>query len=149
DLADGRGCALQAGQRSQEASILLVRPAHVAGAAPAALAEAVEAAVVADAEVRVGLDVVARELTEPGPPIEEPRVPSDHRSDRIATLGRGSGERGREPVERVLGFGREHGLRRARRRQVHIAHAGNLSSSELDAVEPAATVDRRYEANSS
>src|SRR4051812_8411929 len=57
-LADRLGRAAQTFERAQEAAVLLVLPADVAGAAPTGLAETVEATVVADAETRVRLDVV-------------------------------------------------------------------------------------------
>ena len=66
-LADAAGGRLEAVQRPQEALVLGVGPADVAAAPPAVLAEPVEAAVVADPEGGVGLDVVAGELAQAGP----------------------------------------------------------------------------------
>src|SRR5436190_23822770 len=66
-LADGVGGAPEPVQRAEEAAVGLVAPAHVARPSPARLAEAVEAAVVADAEIGVGLDVVPAEFAQPGP----------------------------------------------------------------------------------
>src|SRR5690242_17251812 len=63
-LADRLGRRAQPVERAQEAAVLLVAPADVARTAPAGLAQLVEPAVVADAEARVRLDVVARELAE-------------------------------------------------------------------------------------
>ena len=68
---------------------------------------------VADAEARVGLDVVAGELAEAGPAVEEARPAGDDVGDRVAPRRRrGAVERGGERVERVGGFGVEHGLGR-------------------------------------
>ena len=83
-LADRLGGPAQALERAEEAAVRLVAPAHVARAAPARLAQAVEPAVVADAEVRVGLDVVAREPSELRPRVEEARPAGAHVGDRVA-----------------------------------------------------------------
>ena len=65
---------------------------------------------VPDAEVRVRLDVVTRELTEPGPRVEEPRPAGAHVGDRVAPALDRTGERGAQRVERVFGLEIEHGL---------------------------------------
>ena len=75
------GCSssspIAAGGRSRPASarrkpaVVVVRPAHVAAPPPAVGPQAVEATVVADPERGVALDVVAAELAEPGPAVEE------------------------------------------------------------------------------
>ena len=69
---------------------------------------------VADAEARVGLDVVAGELAEPGPAVEEAGPAGDDRGHGVAPrrppgAASASAERG----ERVGGLGVEHGLREA------------------------------------
>ena len=66
-LADGRRTRAQPVERAEEAPVGLVLPPHVARAPPAGLAQPVEAAVVADPEVRVRLDRVAGELDRGGP----------------------------------------------------------------------------------
>src|SRR3954452_7518052 len=119
DLADGLGRRTQPFERAQESPIGLVVPAHVAGAAPSRLPEAIEAAVVADAEVRVRLDVVARELPEARPRVEEARPTRTHVGDRVAaTFGRTT-ERGAQRVERVARLAVEHRF-------------GNATGSESD-----------------
>ena len=88
-------------------------PPHVARAAPAGLAQPVEAAVVADPEARVRLDVVAGELAEPGPAVEEPGPARDDGGDRVAARVRsGAASAARERGERVGGLGVEHRLGR-------------------------------------
>src|SRR5262245_50150610 len=84
-LSDRGGGAAQAVERAEEAPVRLVRPAHVTGAAPPALAQAVEPAVVADSVVRVGLHVVAREVAERRPAREERRPPAHDVGDVVAT----------------------------------------------------------------
>src|SRR5262245_54599777 len=61
-LADRARRPPEAVERAQEPLVGRVAPADIARAAPPRLAQPVEAAVVADAEVRVGLDIVAGEL---------------------------------------------------------------------------------------
>src|SRR4029453_16408099 len=68
-LTHGGGGGAQPFQRAEEALVGRVPPPHVARSAPTRLAQPVETAVVADAEVRIRLDVVAGELSEPGPRI--------------------------------------------------------------------------------
>src|SRR2546429_4962795 len=74
-LADRGGGDAQPVQRPEEALIGRVSPPHVARSPPTRLAQAVEAAVVADPEARVRLDVVAGELPEAGPPLAGTRAP--------------------------------------------------------------------------
>src|SRR5205085_8429916 len=74
-LADGLGHTPQAVEGAQEAAVGLVPPADVARPPPPGLAQAVEAAMVADAEVGVGLDVVPAELAQLRPGLERPRPP--------------------------------------------------------------------------
>src|SRR5262249_45174044 len=69
---------------AQEPLVRRMAPPDVARAAPARLAQPVEAPVVADAEVRVGLDVVAGELAEPGPRVEETERARHHLGHRVA-----------------------------------------------------------------
>src|SRR3954462_2240165 len=86
-FADGGGGAAQAVEGAQEAAVGLVAPADITGAPPTRLAQSVEAAVVADAEVGVGLDVVARHLAEEGPRFERPGPAGGDSRHRISTLG--------------------------------------------------------------
>src|SRR5205823_8888575 len=80
-LADRAGGGVEPVERPEEALIGRVAPSHVARPSPTRLAEPVEATVVADPEARVRLDVVAGELSEPGPRIEEPGPARHHVRD--------------------------------------------------------------------
>src|SRR5882757_442722 len=84
DFADGLGLRPQALERAQEPTVGFVAPTDVAGAAPTRLAQSVEATVIADTEVRVSLDVVARELPETRPCVEELRPTRTHVGDGFA-----------------------------------------------------------------
>src|SRR5205823_8741099 len=88
-LADGARGPAQPVEGAQEAAVALVPPPHVARSSPARLAQAVEAPVVADAVARVGLDVVPGQVTEAGPPLEEPGPPRHDAGHRIAVVPRG------------------------------------------------------------
>ena len=69
-LADAvRGLAEPA-QRPEEASVLLVDPAHVAAPPPTVRAQPIEPAVIADAEARVRLGVVTGQHAELRPGVE-------------------------------------------------------------------------------
>src|SRR4051812_43830343 len=83
-FADRRGALAQALERAQEPTVRRVLPPHVAVAAPAVLAQGVEPAVVADPEVGVRLDVVARVLTEVRPAVDEARPVRAHVGERVA-----------------------------------------------------------------
>ena len=98
-LADRACRSTQTIERAQEAAVLLVRPAHVAGPAPTVRPQPVEPAVVPGAERGVRLDVVARQLAETRPGVEEARPSRDHCGDGISIAER-TGERG----ERVRRF---------------------------------------------
>src|SRR6266480_852265 len=74
-LADRGGGGAQPVERPEEALIGRVPPPHIARSPPTRLAQAVEAAVVADPEARVRLDVVAGELPGAGPG-SDPQAPT-------------------------------------------------------------------------
>src|SRR4051812_20679703 len=61
-LADRRRRASEALERGEEPAVLRVARTHVARPSPAGLPQLVEPPVVSDAEVRVRLDVVARDV---------------------------------------------------------------------------------------
>ncbi len=80
-----RGRALEALEAAQEALVLRVLPPHVAGPPPARGPQPVEPAVVADAEVGIGLDLVAGVVAEDGPSprgsgVAAPRRPTPRRA---------------------------------------------------------------------
>src|SRR5205823_13663363 len=102
-LADRGGGDAQPVERPEEALIGRVRPPHVARSPPTRLAQAVEAAVVADPEARVRLDVVAGELPEAGPCIEEPGPARDdlrHGGSPVLGVEREGGVQRRQRVGR-------------------------------------------------
>src|SRR5262245_63746518 len=88
-LADRGGAGAQAVQGAQETLVGRVTPPDVARAAPPGLAQPVEPAVVTHPEVGVRLDVVASQLPEPRPSVEE-AGPADRKSTRLNSshLGR-------------------------------------------------------------
>src|SRR4051794_20105058 len=100
-LADRFGRRSQSLERAQEATVLLVAEAHVARTTPSRLSQTVEAAVVADAEARVRLDVVACKLAEPSPGVEETGPARDDIGDRVASRLDRLRERGCECVQCV------------------------------------------------
>ena len=115
-LADGLCLALQSGESHAEPAVLLVTPAHVARPAPPVRPQAVEAAVIADAERRVALDRVATELTQRGPAGQHARPRRDHRGDCVAALVERQGERRgqqRSTQPQVRGRGRSRVGRRS------------------------------------
>ncbi|MCU1468584.1 MAG: putative phosphomutase, family [Actinomycetia bacterium] len=120
-LADGFGRTAQAVERAQETPVRLVAPPHVSGSAPARLAQPVEPTVVADAEVRVGLDVVAPEASELGPRIEVARPAGADVGDGVAPPV-DPGECGPQGLLRVVGLRVENCLGRSAGRQVHVGH---------------------------
>ena len=69
---------------------------------------------VADPEVRVGLDVVAGEPAQPRPRVEEARPVGDDRGHRVVARARRRRHRGRQRVEHLGGLGVEDGLGRSR-----------------------------------
>ena len=133
DLADGLRRRPQTFERAQEAAVGLVVPPDVSRSAPARLAQAVEAAVIADAEVRVRLDVVARELPEPRPRVEELRPARTHVGDCFAPTPDGAVQRGAQRVERVVGLAIEHGLGYATRSESHLRHERMMLSAHTGA----------------
>ena len=112
DLADLTRALAQAVERAEETAVRLVPPAHVPRTTPARLPEAIEAAVVTDAGVRVTLHRVARELSESSPTVEEPRPPGHDRSDCVAPLGVGRVEGVGERGQHLRWIRVEHGLRK-------------------------------------
>jgi len=62
-LADACRHLLQSAQRTKKASVRLVLPPDVATPPPPVGAQRIEAAVIADAVIRVALDVVSSELS--------------------------------------------------------------------------------------
>src|SRR6266511_15279 len=115
DLADRGGGGTQPVERTQEPAVRRVTPPDIPGPAPTRLSQRVEAAVVADPEAGVRLDVVTRQLAEPGPRVEEAGPARHHLGHRVAA-GVGLGcERGVESHERVRGLGRQHRLGRSLR----------------------------------
>jgi probable phosphomutase (TIGR03848 family) len=110
DLVDCSRAGAQPVEGAQEATVGLVGPAHVARAAPPRLAQPIEPAVVTDAVTGVRLDVVARELAQARPGVEEGRPPGGDRGDRGATRVLGLGQRGSERRHRVCGLGCEDRL---------------------------------------
>lgn len=110
-LADASSDHGQAVQGSQEATVGGVIPPHVATASPAAGTEAIKSAVIADPECGVGLDVVAPELTEASPTVEERGVIPHHSGDRRSTPLPVDVQRGLERLEKSIRLGVEDGLR--------------------------------------
>ena len=79
-LVNHVGTAAQSVEGVEETDVLGMRPADVARSAPAGLAELVEPAVVADAVVRVGLDVVTGTVAERAPHADATRPRRSQRS---------------------------------------------------------------------
>src|ERR1700730_3083162 len=103
-LADRGGGGAQPVERPEEALIGRVPPPDVARSPPTRLAQPVEAAVVPDSEARVCLDVVAGELSEAGPRIEEPGPTRDdlrHRGSTVVRVEREGGVQRRQRVGRL------------------------------------------------
>jgi len=109
DLADRRRGTGETGEGPQEAPVLLVGPPHVARAAPPVLAQPVEPSVVAHAEARVRLDVVASQLAEVRPGVEESRPSRDHTRHHVAPCAGRRGQRVLKCRERVRRLEVEHG----------------------------------------
>ena len=86
-FTDRGGTGAQAVERAEEPPVGGVLEAHVPRAPPPRLPQPVEAPVVPDPEAGVCLHRVARELTEPGPAVEEPGPIRDHGGDRVAADG--------------------------------------------------------------
>ena len=89
-LTNGAGCPAEAVDRPKEPLVLRVSPAHVPRPAPSGRPESVQATVVADPVVGVGLHVVAPGITEVGPGVEEARERRDHlcQGDRASAWSR-------------------------------------------------------------
>src|SRR5690606_39261511 len=100
-LADRGRRGPQALERAEEPPVGLVGPAHVPAPPPARAAQGVEPPVVADARVRVALDVVAPQLRQPGPRVEEPWPAGDDPCDGGPPLLLGCGQRLGERGERL------------------------------------------------
>ena len=120
-FSDGVGRGAEAVERTQEATIRLVAPTHVAGTPPARLAEPVEPAVIADPEIRVGLDVVTTEATQLRPRVEEARPARADVRDGIPPPV-DLGQRAAQRFERAVRFWVENRLGRSGRRELHIGH---------------------------
>ena len=90
-LADRTGGSAQTIERAQEAAVLLVCPAHVAGPAPTVGPQPVEPTVVPGAERGVRLDVVARQLAKTRPRVEEAGPSRDNGGDRVEARATESG----------------------------------------------------------
>ena len=88
DLSDLRRHGSQPGEGPQEPPVGGVRPPHVAAAPPTRGAEPVQPAVVADAVVGVGLDVVTAPVTELGPRLQAPGVRRHHVGNGAALPGK-------------------------------------------------------------
>src|SRR5205807_4465880 len=73
-LADAAGHAGQPGEAAKEAAVGRMAPPHVPRSPPSRPPQRVQAPVVPDAEVGVGLDVVAGQLAQPGPALQDPRM---------------------------------------------------------------------------
>jgi len=130
-LADRLCSCTEPVERTQKSSIGLVAPAHVARAAPSRLSQAVEPAVIADAEVCVRLDVVASEPSELRPRIA---IAGPARADVgngvAATRGRHC-ERAAQRFERVVGFGRQDGFRDPAGGEADVGHAAGWYGTGL------------------
>ena len=128
DLTDRRGGAPQRLEGPQEAAVGLVAPADIARAPPTGAAEGVETAVVADPGVGVGLDVIAGQLRQPGPGVEEAGLAGGDGGDGVAPLVGRTGEGG---VEGGGGFGGrsgQDGLGQTRgERHRGVSHTGMLA----------------------
>src|SRR4051812_25167053 len=141
-LADRRGGGAQAVERPQEAPVGLVLPADVSAAAPAGLTELVESTVVPDPEACVRVDRVLRELTEPGPPVEEARRAGDDGLHRAAPRRAvGLRERGREALGPLGGRRGEDRLGRSAAMDANrsVGHARNLPGRRVGSYETPGT----------
>jgi hypothetical protein len=130
-LTDSARRVSQSAHRSKEPAVLLVAPAHVATAAPAVCAKAIETAVVADSKRGVLLDVVAPELAELRPAIEKARVVRHHRGYCRTPIGKWLFERCRQSGQCGWWLTVEHGGRRPVNGQVHrtgVGHAAILGA---------------------
>src|SRR5207245_11338360 len=74
DLADGRGRPAQGIKGTEEATVRLVPPPHIARTPPAGAPQGVQAPVVADPGIGVGLDLVPGQQRELGPGLQEARM---------------------------------------------------------------------------
>ncbi len=120
-LADRFGRGAQAVERPEEAAVRLVTPPYVARSPPPRLTEPVEAAVVADAKVRIRLDVVAAESSQLRPRVEETGPPRADIGDGVPPSV-DLCQRGPEGFQRVIGLGIQNGLGRPGRREVNVGH---------------------------
>ena len=103
---------------------------------------------VADAEVRVGLHVVAGELPETRPGIEEARPAGAHVGNRVAPAFDRPGQRGAQRVERVFGLGFEHRFGNATWREANVSHeAVMLMATPNESLEISESRGRRCRAS--
>lgn len=86
-LSDAFGGIGQSGEAAEEPSVVLVDPSDMAAPPPAVGSETIEASVIADPVGGIGLDIVAAELAEAGPTVEEPRMVGDDGGHRGSTIG--------------------------------------------------------------
>ncbi len=120
-FSDGVGRGAEAVERTQEAAVRLVAPAHVAGAPPAGLAEPVESAVITHPEICIGLDVVTTEATQLRPRVEEARPACADVGDGVPPAV-DLGQRAAQRLECVVRFWVENRLGRPGRRELHVGH---------------------------
>lgn len=133
-LADRPGARPHPFERPQEAPVGLVAPAHVTRSPPTGLAETVQAAVITDAEVRVGLDVVAGECAELRPGVEKPRPTADDIGNGITALLGRRFESVLECGECIGGFGREHGLGKTALGEIDVGHAQESTERAIGSI---------------
>jgi len=81
-----RGGSRQTREGPEKAPVRLVLPSNKTRAAPAVLAERIEAPVVANAVGRVRLDVVSAQVTQAGPSVEETRPARHNIGNRSSAL---------------------------------------------------------------
>ena len=114
------------------------RPAHVARAPPAVGPQRVEAAVVADPVVRVALDVVAADVAELGPGVEEAGVPAATAASASRRAAGSAARASARACSRVGVGGRQHGRRqpgghRDRTLVGHVPEGRRATSSAMTA----------------
>ena len=97
----------------------------------------------ADAEVRVRLHVVARELSQARPRVEEARPAGAHVGDRVAAALDRTRERGAQRVDRVVGLGLEHRLGNPAWSEADLGHEPVMLMSPRHDVGMGACVGRR------
>jgi probable phosphomutase (TIGR03848 family) len=120
-LADRVRRRAQSIERTQEAAVRLVTPAHITRPAPTRLAQTIEAPVVADAEVGIRLDVVASESSQLRPRVEKAGPTRADVGDRVPTAV-DLGERSTQRLQRVVGLGVENRLGRSGLGEAYVGH---------------------------